>query len=514
MEKEIIKVVKNSGDEIIKVIQMHGEVLDEVTLSDLQNQTGDISKFDTLVLEIASPGGSVSEGLAIMVWLDKMSGSGKKIVTVVTANAYSIASLIMLVADIKLISNSGKVMVHNPMVPLLEYVNANDLQQYIDNLRSLEDTMYELYEFFTGLKKEQIKLLMDNETYLKPQQAIEYGFADMVVDIKPKSYEMTANNKNDINMSKTLNILNKVIGMVNKSEFINQIYSDLEGGEVEIFQADPSTYAVGDKTSMEEGEIVLADGSKLSIAEYKIVEINRSAEGEAESMDEEVEAAEFNEGPAPEEMIEDEVSSDKEMAEEVMEEEVPAMVEDDKMVVDAPGVVEAPVPSSVIETKKEVTMTKETIALATEEVAVVAEEVVEEAVAVEAVAVEEEVMMDEPKMEEKSEMMDEPKMEEEPEMMDEPKMEEEALEVTEDHMAEMHATIAALESRIEQLEGLILGYDAKFEALVKFENIATEAIDTLATNTVSTFKPAAKAVSTPTAPKGSIFNQLKNKRGL
>lgn len=499
MEKEIIKVVKNSGDEIIKVIQMHGEVLDEVTLSDLQEQAGDISKFDTLVLEIASPGGSVSEGLAIMVWLDKMSGSGKKIVTVVTANAYSIASLIMLVADIRLISNSGKVMVHNPMVPLLEYVNANDLQQYIDNLRSLEDTMYELYEFFTGLKREQIKLLMDNETYLKPQQAIEYGFADMVVDIKPKSYEMTANNKNDINMSKTLNILNKVIGMVNKSEFINQIYSDLEGGEVEIFQADPSTYAVGDKTSMEEGEITLSDGSKLTIIEGKISEINRSAEGDAEApaMEEEVEAAEFNEGPAPEEMIEDEVSSDEKMAEEVMAEEVPAMVEEEKeMVVDAPGVVEAPVPSSVIETKKEVTMTKETIALAVEEVAVVAEEVVAEVVAIE------------------EEMMDEPKMEEKSEMMDEPKMEEEALEVTEDHMADMHATIEALESRIAQLESLVLGYESKFEALSKFENIATEAIDTLATNTVSTFKPAAKAVSTPTASKGSIFNQLKNKRGL
>ena len=185
--------ISQYGEGVIKVIKLHGEVSDDTTLSNLMQQAGEEKSYDTLVLEIASPGGSVAEGLDIMVWLDGLSSRGKKIVTVVTANAYSIASLIMLVAEIKLISRHGKVMVHNPMVPLLEYVNANELQQYIDNLRSLENTMYELYEFFTGLKQEQIKMLMDNETYLDPQQAVDYGFADMVVDIKPKSYEMTAN---------------------------------------------------------------------------------------------------------------------------------------------------------------------------------------------------------------------------------------------------------------------------------------------------------------------------------
>ena len=226
------KEIVQHAEGVIKVIKLKGEVIEDETLDDLRKQAGDVNKFDTLVLEIASPGGSVSEGLSIMVWLEYLSKHGIKIVTVVTANAYSIASLIMLVADIKLISKHAKVMVHNPMVPLLEYVNANDLQEYIDSLRSLEDTMYQLYEFFTGLDKGQIKMLMDNETYLLPQEAVDYRFADMIIDIKPKSYEMTSNTKKEINMSSTLNILNKVIGMVNKSEFINQVYSDLDGAQV------------------------------------------------------------------------------------------------------------------------------------------------------------------------------------------------------------------------------------------------------------------------------------------
>ena len=479
MDNKTKQVIKNAGGEIIKVIKMHGEVLDEVTLANLKEQSGDISKFDTLVVEIASPGGSVSEGLDIMVWLDSLSHEGKQIVTVVTANSYSIASLIMLVADIKLISTHGKVMVHNPMVPLLEYVNANDLQQYVDNLRALENTMYELYEFFTGLNKEQIKMLMDKESYLLPQEAVDLGFADMVVDIKPKSYEMTANNQKPINMSKTLNILNKVIGMVNKSEFINQIYSDLEGGEVEIFQVDAATYQVGDRTSMEEGEVVLSDGSKLTIVEGKISEINRSAEGEVTP-----EAAEFNEGPAPEEAL----------VEEMVEEDAPAMEQADEIMAEdevieeaAPAVEE--VPSSIIETKKETVTTKEVINAEVE--------AKEDVVAVEEVEMkDEEVMADHSEEEMIEEKMDE-------------HLEEEVVE-GDSHQEAMDA----MELRIKQLEDMIFGYESKFEALSKFENIATEAIDTLASNTVSNFKPEARVSTTPVKSKGSIFSQLKTKRGL
>jgi len=491
MDKKTKKILSESGSDIIKVIQLHGVVSEEITLSDLQKQAGDISKFDTLVLEIASPGGSVCEGLDIMVWLDSLSVEGKRIVTVVTANSYSIASLIMLVADIKLISNSAEVMVHNPMVPLLEYVNANDLQQYIDNLRALEDTMYELYEFFTGLNKEQIKKLMDNETYLSPQEAVEYGFADMIVDIKPKSYEMTANNKNEINMSKTLNILNKVIGMVNKSEFINQIYSDLEGQEIEIFQTNPSTYSVGDRTSMEEGQVVLSDGSKLTISEGKISEIDRSAEGVEESTPE---AGEFNEGEAPK-MEEEEIVSEKE---EMMDEE-PKMEMEPKMEAPIEEMIEVEAKEEVAIEAKEIEVEAKAIEVEAKEIEVEAKEIEVEAKEIEAEAKEE--IMEEEVIEAKEEIMEE-------EMMDEPKMEEGVEEMKEDEY------MVALEARIEALEAKLGEYENKFEALNKFENIATEAIDTLANNTVSTFKPEARVTSTPSASKGSIFSQLKTKRGL
>ena len=488
------KEIAQYAEGVIKVIKLNGEVVEDETLDDLIKQAGDVNKFDTLVVEIASPGGSVSEGLSIMVWLEHLSKNGKKIVTVVTANAYSIASLIMLVADIKLISKHAKVMVHNPMVPLLEYVNANDLQEYIDSLRSLEDTMYQLYEFFTGLDKEQIKALMDNETYLLPQEAVDSGFADLVIDIKPKSYEMTSNIKKEINMSSTLNILNKVIGMVNKSEFINQLYSDLQGEQLEIYQKDPSTYMVGDRASLEDGEVLLSDGAKLTIVGGVITAIDRSADPIV---------------PAIEPMVEPVVEP---VVAPIIEPAIEPVVE--------------PTIEQIVEPAIEPAI--EPVVPAVEPVVEAVVEPVVEAV-VEPAAAEfnegEAPKMEEPKMEEPK--MEEPKMEdpiavdpiEEPVAPEvpavEPIEEVKAFEFTEEHMQAMHMQIDAMEIRIAKLEAICMGYDARFLDMSKFEDIATEAIDTLATNAVSNFKPEAVVPSPAVARgKGSIFTQLKNKRNL
>ena len=475
-----IEIVQQAGGGRIKVIQLSGEVVEDETLDDLRKQAGDIADFDTLVLEIASPGGSVSEGLSIMVWLEYLSKQGKKIVTVVTANAYSIASLIMLVADIKLISTHAKVMVHNPMVPLLEYVNANDLQEYIDSLRNLEDTMYQLYQFFTGLEKEQIKALMDNETYLLPQEAVDLKFADMVVDIKPKSYEMTSNIKKEINMSSTLNILNKVIGMVNKSEFINQLYSDLEGSQIEIFQKDQSTYMVGDRTSLEQGEVLLSDGAKLNVVNYVIEDISRDVE------------AQFNEGEVPGAVIAP-----------VVDPAIAPAVAPIAPVVD-PAIVPVVEPVAPVLDPAMIPVVEPAIvpvvdpALPTVDPAMPAPE---------PAAIVEEPAMEDPKAIEEGE---------EPAIAPEVAPEVEPVAETPDaHMEQMMVQMAGMEERLVKLEAICMGYDARFLDMSKFEDIATEAIDTLATNAVSNFKPEAITPTPAVASgKGSIFNQLKNKRGL
>lgn len=469
-------IFRNSINPKMKTIQLSGEVLDDVTLKNLKDQAGDENNFDTLIVEIASPGGSVSEGLMIMVWLDQLSQSGKEIITVVTANAYSIASLIMLAADHKMISKHGEVMVHNPMVPELKYANATELEKYALELRELESIMYELYQIFTGLTPQEIKNLMDNETYLSPEDSIKNGFADIMIDIEPKQFEMIAiNSKKEINMSKTLNILNRVIGMVKKADFVNQLYYDNEGGEIEIFQNDPSTYAVGDRSNIADGEVVLSDGSKLTIIESVITEIDKSVE--------EVAKDEIVEEVATEEVVEEVVAA----------EEIAPIVEEAIEIEEIPAKSKDAMPGKVIETTESTVSTKETIAKAVVEddkVAVVNGEFNEGNAPEKMVATEVEEKMVATEVEGSPDM----------DMM--------AM------LAKIEVGMNALTSKFSQLNDDNAEMKTKMTNMSKFEEVATEAIDALASASASSFTPEARAQVQTVVPSGSIFQSMLKKRGL
>jgi len=262
----------------VKKILLEGEVIEDVTLQNLVEQTGDINSFDTLILEVKSQGGSVSEGLLIILWLDYLIQSGKKVVSYVSANAYSIASLIILAADLKIISESGEVMVHNPMIPEVKYANANELERYVSELRNLESSMYELYEYFTDLDNGEIVELMNNETFMKPEDSIKYGLSDIKVKTKEVPFVMVKNNNKVRDMSKTINGLNKIIARIQNSDFVNQVYYTQDGTDkIEISQNDPSGYKIGDKTSVKDGQVKLVDGSVIVIENYTIKDIVKSA---------------------------------------------------------------------------------------------------------------------------------------------------------------------------------------------------------------------------------------------
>jgi ATP-dependent protease ClpP protease subunit len=328
MKKPAKKITNKVMKGNIKNILLEGEVETDGSLKNLMEQAGDKNSFETLVLEIISQGGCVEEGLKIMIWLDMLSQEGKEIITVVSGNAYSIASLIMLAADKRYISKHGEIMVHNPMIPYIEYANANELEKHIEELRSLEEMLQSLYVGFSNISIEDIKILMDNETFLSPEEAVSKGFADEVINIKPKPFSMMAT-KTKYNMSKSnvRNQLNVVIAALNGEKVVNQMYYNTKGDEIQIYQSNPAKYAKGDKTSMEAGEVRLSDGTMLNIKNFEIEDIVKELEPVAEDAIPEGEVAkdgdsapvaETNAGPAPAEPL---TKTDEEKAKMVKDEE-------------------------------------------------------------------------------------------------------------------------------------------------------------------------------------------------
>jgi len=466
----------------IKKIQLKGPVETDITFKDLQNQAGDINLFDTIVLDIGSQGGCVEEGLKIMIWLDALSQEGKEVITVVSANAYSIASLIMLAADKRYISRHGEVMVHNPMVPFIEYANANELEKHILELRSLETMLQQLYVNFANISEEDIKGLMDQETYLSPDDAVLRGFADAVIDVKPKPYSMMVIKK-ELNMKSTRNILNVVIAAVNGSSVVNQMYYNTKGDELQIFQANPSKYGVGDKTSLEQGDIRLSDGTMLSIVNFEITNIEKEVE-------------------QPKEVVAEEAIPEGEVK---VEEVAPVAYHEEGHVDSAPVAEfnEGPAPVEVEEKAKAVAVAITDITpaepvvvdpIAAEPVGAPVEEVIAAVEAEEIVPVEE-VAVEEVTVEEVTETI----------------APVEEIPAVEEVEAEDDAHKIAMDAMILRIEAL----EAKLAESGAFEALATEAIDTLARNTSSAFRPEARQVTkeiNTVQPQGSIFQRMRKSK--
>lgn len=438
-------------EENVNIIKLYGEVIEGQTLNSLKSQAGAILPGSTLVVEIASPGGSVLEGLEIMVWLDELRTLNSiYVVTVVTANAYSIASLIMLAADMKLISMHGKVMVHNPMIPIIQYANANELEAQATHLRQLEGFMYDLYQSFTNLELQVIKSLMDNETYLLPDEAVAHGFADMVVNIKPKPYEMASKIKTEINMSETINKLKMVIAKVNGSQIVNQVYYDDKGGAIEIYQADPSSYQKGDKVSAPDGEVKLSDGSTLVIVDGTIQYIVRDT-------------------PVP-----------------AVEPVIPAV----EPVIPAEPIVEPTVPNPSVEPLQEPIS-----AIPTEPVVPVEPVVPTNSM--------------EPVVPIAGEFNTGPAPKE-PQMTS-----EEVYKMVKEMEMKVNEVKAQLEKQSSEIAAYRKQMIAQADDEKEFQKMAAEAIDTIASNTASNFKPEARVKLKPAATgSGSIFQQMRAKAGL
>lgn len=135
---------------------------------------------EEVVLEINSPGGIVTAGYEIYTLLKQYTGR----VTAHIICAASAATLPACAADEALISNTGVYMIHNTQSSAKG--DYRDMDSAADTLRQFNEGIINAYTDKTGLSRKEIQRLMDNATYMSPQRAVEYGFADDYMFGEPK----------------------------------------------------------------------------------------------------------------------------------------------------------------------------------------------------------------------------------------------------------------------------------------------------------------------------------------
>ena len=144
-------------------------------LSKQLEQLGDVDEIDVY---INSYGGEVAEGLAIYNALKRHKA---KVTTWCDGFACSIASVIFMAGDTRIMSNASLLMIHNAWTQVSG--NANELRKQADDLDTITQASINAYMEKVNISEEELKELLDEEKWLSPQEALGKGFATMISGI-------------------------------------------------------------------------------------------------------------------------------------------------------------------------------------------------------------------------------------------------------------------------------------------------------------------------------------------
>ena len=130
-----------------------------------------------VTVHINSPGGDVMAGAEIYSALREHSLNGEGTVTViVTALAASAASIIAMAGDRILMHPVAYMMIHNPWTVAMG--DAKELRKTAKTLDVISEGLIGAYEARTGKDRDELKKMLENETWMSAATCIEEGFAD------------------------------------------------------------------------------------------------------------------------------------------------------------------------------------------------------------------------------------------------------------------------------------------------------------------------------------------------
>lgn len=104
--------------------------------------------------------------------------------------AASAASVIAMAGTKVLVSPVSMLMIHNPMTAA--FGNSDEMQKAIEMLGSVKDSIINAYEIKTGLSRAKLSHLMDVETWMDANKAVELGFADEIMQRSTENENVAA----------------------------------------------------------------------------------------------------------------------------------------------------------------------------------------------------------------------------------------------------------------------------------------------------------------------------------
>ena len=193
----------------MKVINISGVIGWDVTATFIRRALRDAGSED-VTIEIASPGGFVYDGLEIFNIIKNHKGN---VTTHLMGLAASMASYIALAGNKVTAEKNAIFMIHN--VWGVEIGDHNDMRKRADDIEGMSKLLAAAYVAKTGKTTEEIRAMMDVDTFLFGEEIKIAGFVDEVIgDAEGKKADEIIKAKASIQgCKKAMDELEKELGM-------------------------------------------------------------------------------------------------------------------------------------------------------------------------------------------------------------------------------------------------------------------------------------------------------------
>ena len=169
---------KQNGDQrqlaISGVIAPDSWVHDDVSPQVFQDELNESQ--DPIDLWLNSPGGDCTAASQIYT---KQMNYPNEVNVKISGIAASAASVIAMAGTTVSMAPAAMLMIHNPLT--IVGGQERDLDHAAQMLAETKESIINAYELKTNLPREKISTMMDNETWMNVNKAIELGFADAML---------------------------------------------------------------------------------------------------------------------------------------------------------------------------------------------------------------------------------------------------------------------------------------------------------------------------------------------
>lgn len=143
----------------------------DVSSFDLASQIKALPQDAQITVHINSNGGDLKEGLGIYNVL-----KGRNVTTICEGFAASSASVIFCAGKTRIMNAASLLFIHN--ASMLMAGTADEMEKAAEDLRTITDAAKAAYrEAGVNISDEELSALMDDETWITPENAVTMGFA-------------------------------------------------------------------------------------------------------------------------------------------------------------------------------------------------------------------------------------------------------------------------------------------------------------------------------------------------